>query len=332
MPNDSLSLSRSAPSARVHDGTPLSQLLVGQSPQIAHVRALIERAAPTKLSVLIQGPTGAGKEVVASALHAASARRGGFVAFNVCALGDSMFEDALFGHVRGAFTGAASDVPGLLREADGGTLFLDEIGALPLAMQVKLLRAIETRRFRPVGARMDVVSDFRVVSATNDDLSTRVERREFRGDLAQRLGAIVIHIPALAERREDIAPLAYHFLRQAQQRHTIADDAIAMLEDYSWPGNARELKQVMEWAAMWSASSITREAIASALATRFGAPLTPNNSSRERQLLLETLDAHSWEMDAVAGALKVHRATVYRLMRRFDLSIKRRRAQPEPIQ
>jgi DNA-binding NtrC family response regulator len=155
-------------------------------------------------------------------------------------------------------------------------------------------------------------------------------RREFREDLAQRLGAIVLDVPRLADRREDVLPLAYHFLRTAQRNHSIEGDAAELLQAYSWPGNVRELKQVVEWASIWSATSITRDALTSALATRFGnVPNAYPERSLERQVLIDALEKHEWETQAVAQELKMHRTTVYRLMRRYDLSTRYRHRAPE---
>src|SRR6185436_15443756 len=187
--------------------------LLGESPVMCRVRALIAMVAPTRLPVLVHGATGTGKEIVAAAIHAESGRRGAFVAFNVCAIGDSMFEDALFGHVRGAYTGAVQDAQGFLREANSGTAFFDEISGLALPLQAKLLRAIELGVFRPIGARHDATSDFRVVAATNEHIHDLVANGRFRADLAHRLGGVVIDLPPLAERVEDIGLLARHFVR-----------------------------------------------------------------------------------------------------------------------
>ena len=291
---------------------------------MVRVRGLVEMVAPTPLSVLIQGPTGAGKEVVATAIHALSGRSGALVAFNVCAIGDSVFEDALFGHVRGAFTGAVSDSPGLLREAHGGTVFLDEVSGLPLSSQTKLLRAIETGRFRPVGARFDVTSDFRVVAATNDRLGDLVAAGRFRADLAHRLGAVMIEVAALQDRIQDVAMLASHFLRSIRPELHLDPDAQTLLDEYSWPGNVRELKQVLEWAAIWSGRSVTRHAIATALSTRFGSPTAGPDLHGDRKMLLAVLERHEWDTQRAANELGVHRATVYRLMRRYALQTRHR--------
>src|SRR3954470_19051267 len=193
----------------------IGSAIVGDSSAIQQLRALIATVAPTRLPVLVEGPTGSGKELVAAALHQASGRRGRLVAFNVCAIGDALFEDALFGHVRGAFTGAANDSAGFLREADAGTVFLDEISGLPWALQAKLLRAVETGEFRPVGAARDARSDFRVVAATNEHLDDLVECGRFRADLKHRIGGVVISVPTLAERVDDIPDLTRYFARRA---------------------------------------------------------------------------------------------------------------------
>jgi len=166
------------------------------------------------------------------------------MAFNVCAISDAMFEDALFGHVRGAFTGAVSDSPGLLRKADQGTAFFDEISVLAAGMQVKLLRAIETGAFRAVGGCRDARSDFRVV-ATNEPLDALVATGRFRAELAHRIGGIVIHLPSLAERAEDVPVLVRHFLRTGNGVG-VHDSALRLLEEHPWPGNVRELRQVVE--------------------------------------------------------------------------------------
>src|SRR4051812_33808831 len=222
-------------------------VLVGSSTPMRQLRALVATVAPTRVPVLIEGETGTGKELVAALLHRSSGRTGAFVAFNVCAIGDSMFEDALFGHVKGAYTGAVSESLGFLREANGGTAFFDEISGLPLPLQAKLLRAIETGVFRPIGAPRDVRSEFRPVAATNESLGALVEHARFRADLKHRLSGIVLRIPSLAERIDDIPELARHFARCATGVHVaISPDALLHLQDTPWPGNVRELKQVVD--------------------------------------------------------------------------------------
>jgi DNA-binding NtrC family response regulator len=242
------------------------------------------------------------------------------VAFNVCAIADTMFEDSLFGHVRGAFTGATSDSVGFLKEAQGGTAFLDEVSGLSSALQPKLLRVIETGVFRPVGSSRDVQSDFRVVSATNQRLSELVESAAFRADLAHRLSGVVIQIPALRDRAEDIPALVRHFLsRWAPEAPTIIDPAVlSMMMERHWPGNIRELRQVVESSAVFGSNVIDRDSFALAVASRsqdvnVSSPISP------RGRLMGELERLSWDTRAVAARLGVHRATVYRWMRRYKI-------------
>lgn len=293
--------------------------IIGESPAVRGLRALIAVAAPSRLPVLIQGPTGAGKELVAAALHSESGRGGRFVAFNVCAIGDSMFEDALFGHVRGAFTGALSDSPGLLREADRGTVFFDEISGLHGSLQAKMLRAIETQEFRPVGAGRDVRSAFRFIAATNEPLAHLVATGQFRSDLAHRIGAIVIHVPPLVQRLEDVAMLANHFLALSGAAHTVVDrDGVRALQGHTWPGNIRELRQVVEWAHVLGNGRVSARAIELALAQRLPDE-RHNDGAQEYVELRSLLDVHGWDTESAARALGVHRATLYRRMKRHQL-------------
>lgn len=307
-------------------GDSLAELLIGRSLAMRRVRALVTRLAPADLPVVIHGPTGAGKELVARALHLDSGRTGAFVAVNIAAIADGMFEDALFGHVRGAFTGATGDVPGFLLEADSGTLFLDEIASLPVALQAKLLRAIETQAFRPVGGRRDRTSRFRVIAATNEDLSTLVAHGRFREDLLHRLQGALIDIPALGSRPEDIPMLARAFAgRFLPQRGVaaIGDHAVEALARRAWPGNVRELMQVVQCAAaLAEGGMIDHRAVLEALALRTTGPAAARpQASKEGAQLLAALETVAWDVDAVATALGVHRATVYRRMRRFGISI-----------
>jgi DNA-binding NtrC family response regulator len=235
-------------------------LIIGESAAVHQIRALIAKLAPTTLPVLIQGPTGSGKELVAQAIHRLSGRSGPLVAVNVCAISDTMFEDALFGHVRGAFSSAIADRAGFLAEADHGSLFLDEIASLPLPTQAKLLRAIETGEFRPVGARHDVRSDFRVIAAANEDVRALAAAERFRPDLLHRLSGAVIRVPGLDARPDDIPALARHFAGQLSSANGVPirlnDAAIRMLQNRAWPGNVRELKHVVECAAAWATTPV----------------------------------------------------------------------------
>lgn len=297
------------------------QAMVGDSEPMRQLRALIEAVAPTRLPVLILGPTGAGKELVASALHALSGRRGAFVPFNVCAISDAMFEDALFGHVRGAFTGAMNDMPGFLREADGGTVFLDEVSGLLPSLQAKLLRAIETGVFRPVGAKRDVQSDFRVIAATNENLEGMVGDGRFRADFAHRIGAVTVWVPCLADRKEDIPLLVRHFLEIMGSGHVrVGNDALEILCRHHWPGNVRELKHVVEWSAAFSNGHLNAETLRAALAQRTSTGgRVVDGGALERQELRQALEQCGWNTDIAAKELGIHRATLYRRLKRLGL-------------
>ena len=229
-----------------------SQLLVGKSQALVDVMALIERVADTDVSVLVTGPSGSGKELVARGLHRYSRRKDRpFVAVNAAALPEALIESELFGHRKGAFTDARSDKPGLFQEADGGTLFLDEIGDMPLSLQAKLLRALQEREIRPVGATRAIPVDVRVIAATNRDLKQAMQSGQFRADLYYRLAVIHIALPALRDRPEDILPIAEFFLQRAMARtgkslKGFSAMAARRLHSYGWPGNVRELENAVE--------------------------------------------------------------------------------------
>lgn len=225
--------------------------MIGTSPAIEEVRRVISRVAPTPASVLIEGETGSGKELVASAIHRASGRRGPMVAINCIAIAPELFESELFGHTKGAFTGAHQAREGLFIAAKGGTLFLDEISEMPVAMQAKLLRALETRRVRPVGADQEVPVDVRLLTASNRDLGDAVRKGLFREDLYFRLNVVSVKVPALRDRTVDIPDLLDHFSRKLAQElsvspHEFRPEEIESLQTYSWPGNVRELRNVVE--------------------------------------------------------------------------------------
>lgn len=303
----------------------LALCLLGASPAIQAIRRLIVKTARTTLPVLIQGPTGAGKEVVAQALHAVSERQGPIVAVNVCAIPETMFESALFGHVRGAFTGALRDTPGFLTEARRGTLFLDEIATLSLTNQAKLLRAIERQEYRPLGSRADCRSEFRVLAASNCDLPALAEQGLFRADLIHRLSGVVILIPSLVERLEDIRLLVDHFIRDiARQTGKVVvldERAMGVLEKHSWPGNVRELRLTIERAVLLAETQHVGPGELAALIQQPRATRTTRLTVDpvERGDMLRMLDEAGWDTAALAARLGTHRATVYRWMRRLEI-------------
>jgi two-component system NtrC family response regulator len=226
--------------------------IVGHSAAIRQLRDMIRRIGPTQLSVVIQGPTGTGKELVARALHKISSRSSGpLVAVHCGAVPADLLESELFGHLKGSFTGAHRDQPGLVATAHGGTLFLDEVGEMPPAMQVKLLRFLQEGTYLPVGGREARRADVRVVAATHRDLQAMVAEGSFREDLFYRLKGMVLRAPALSERREDIALLAALFLKRAlgRKRVRLLPEAAVWLGEQAWPGNVRELQSLMECTA-----------------------------------------------------------------------------------
>ena len=236
--------------------------LVGSSYAMRELFRLMQRAATASIDVLIRGETGTGKELIAREIHNLSPRAAGpFVAVNTAAIAVSLAESELFGHVRGAFTGADRDRSGVFEQAHGGTLFLDEIGDMPLATQTKILRALQQRIVQPVGSSRSVPVDVRVISATHQDLSQSIEEGLFRRDLYYRIKGVEICVPPLRERREDIVLLANHFLQQgdsdgSQSVVRLAPDAIDMLLVHNWPGNVRELEHVVIGARTMAADSV----------------------------------------------------------------------------
>ena len=253
--------------------------IIGRSPAMLDVFRLVEMVCRTNSTVLLSGESGTGKELVARAIHNLSLRRSQkFVAVNCGAMPEALLESELFGHVRGAFTGADKDKKGLIEAAEGGTVFLDEIGEMPLTMQVKLLRVLQERKYRPVGATDELAADIRVIAATNRDLPKSVEEGKFREDLFYRLNVIPVKMPALRERVEDIVLIAEHFLgkytrEMSKSIEGFSPEAAAALGAYRWPGNVRELENVVERAvALESARRIEAAALPENL--RNGQPAT----------------------------------------------------------
>ncbi|MCS6913236.1 MAG: sigma-54 dependent transcriptional regulator [Myxococcota bacterium] len=284
--------------------------MVGKSPCMQQIFDMIKRVAPSKTSILVGGESGTGKELVARAIHHQSPRsEAPFVPVNCGAIPDSLIESELFGHVKGAFTGATSDREGVFAAANGGTIFLDEIGELSAPMQVKLLRVLQERKIKPVGGSREIEVDVRVVAATNRDLESEVERGAFRRDLFYRLNVIQIILPPLRARREDIPLLAEHFLRKqaasvGKPITGLTPEAMKALCDYDFPGNVRELENIIERAVILETSHlITRSSLPEltprrklpVAATELGVPPEGIDLERvlgeiERDLLLKALE------------------------------------------
>jgi two-component system response regulator AtoC len=303
--------------------------IVAASPAMIHVLEIVERAAEFKATVLLQGESGSGKEVLARAIHAQSPRRDeAFVAINCAAIPEALLESELFGHAKGAFTGADRSRRGLFAEADGGTLFLDEIGELPLPLQAKLLRVLQEEEVRPVGEAKPRRVDVRVLAATARDLEVEVAGGRFREDLFYRLDVVRVKVPPLRERREDIPLLVDHFLGRTRESlgkavRSIDDDALERLVDYAWPGNVRELENVLERAVILCRGE--RLAVADLPPNLTAAPAERRSASRdlslrrarralEARLIGEALEATGGNRTHAARLLGIsHRALLYKL-------------------
>jgi DNA-binding NtrC family response regulator len=293
------------------------------------VLSLVERIGPADANVLITGDNGTGKEVIARALYACSARAARpMISVNASALAEGVFESELFGHVRGAFTDAKTDRIGRFELADGGTLFLDEIANVPLNLQTKLLRVLETGEFERVGSSKTRKANVRVLSATNADLHVEVAEGRFRQDLLFRLNTVEIHIPPLRDRRDDIRPLAEHFLRHYRERyrrviHLFTEEALAALERYSWPGNVRELDHVIERSVLMSSGSVVTAFDLGLNAPRDGraAPLEEMSIEEvERLLIKKALARFGGNANRAAEALGLSRSALYRRLQKYGLS------------
>lgn len=312
----------------------VSELLVGGSQVIRDLREAVCRAARRNIPVLIQGPTGAGKELVAQGLHVESGRSGRFVAFNAAAISEELFESEVMGHVRGAFTGAVRNRAGFLRSASHGTAFMDEIGDLSLAAQAKVLRVLDTREVCAVGSDVAEQVDFRLITATNVDLAAATHAGRFRIDLLFRLRGIVIVVPPLRDHVEDIAELSAHFARamaieSGETEFALTRSAIRVLETYAWPGNVRELRQTLEHAAFLAEGSNIGECdVTGALTAALGSGWVTRADSSERGNLRELLSLHGGDVNAAARVLGIDRSTAYRRIQRLGLSasIRGRRA------
>jgi DNA-binding NtrC family response regulator len=311
--------------------TPLKlHRFVTASPNMLRLLKKVEKVAPLNLTVLITGPTGSGKELIARLLHSLSRRSNEpFVVIDCAALPETLVESELFGHVRGAFTGAERDKPGLLVEAAAGTIFLDEIGEMPLSGQMKLLRCLQEREVRPVGATWTVPFHARIVAATNADLVRQVKHRLFREDLYFRLNTVHLNLPSLDERRGDVLLLADAFARrycaENNVRKTLGREASAYLQRRRWPGNVRELESVI-----YRACALSDEGTISAIDC--GAPEEPNHKTApasslgilpleqvEREAILNAITACGGHKIAAAEHLAIGKTTLYRKLKEYEL-------------
>lgn len=322
---------------------------IGRSRAMAHLRREIDLVSGSDFTVLILGETGVGKELVARAIHAASPRRNAPLLYLNCAvLPESLAESELFGHTRGAYTGAVHDRPGKFEVADGGTLFLDEIGELPLSIQPKLLRVVQEGEVQRIGASRTVRVDVRLLLATNRNLEEEVKRGRFRADLFHRLSVYPLNVPPLRERREDIPLLAGHFCEMTQRHLGLGPvrlnaDALALLERCHWPGNVRELKNVLARAVLKASAEVPRDKPVVVTALHLGsdivaAPAIVQPATLEgqvlaaegrcfrdqveefqRNLVLRTVAKHGGNWAAAARELGMHRSNLHHLAARLGL-------------
>jgi transcriptional regulator with PAS, ATPase and Fis domain len=312
-----LAVVRSASARPSDDG------LVGRSPAFNLALAALQRVAPSMLPVLLLGESGTGKELFARAVHETSARANGpFVVVDCSGLTETLFESELFGHEKGAFTGATTRKPGLVETAKGGTLFLDEIGDVPLAMQVKLLRLIESGSYRRVGGVETLHADFRLVAATHKPLAQMMAHGQFRQDLYYRISAFPIDLPPLRERAEDIALLINSFLRRAgagKRKLTIDAGAMAQLQQRAWPGNVRELRNVLERARLFADDGVIRaEHLPAAPAAQGRA--TPAPATAAGASLAAVVASFGGTRSELAAHLGISERTLYRRLKAQGLA------------
>jgi len=306
----------------------------------------IRLAAPSGVNILVQGENGTGKELVATALHDLSPRAAGpFVKVNCAAIPAGLLESELFGHERGAFTGAVAGRKGLFEQSNRGSILLDEIGEMPLALQAKLLRVLQEREIRPVGSTTPVKADFRLICATNVDVTQAVADGRLRQDLYFRLNTIALQIPPLRERTGDIALLAPRFLRRFAAAYSrpverFTDHALRVLEEYAWPGNVRELEHVVERAVILAAGSridagdlpATLRQLPVRTAGQVSVPAGCSLEEVERLAILQTLELTDWNKRQAAKILGIHRPTLYNKLRKYRLWRSEDRFRRDPLE
>jgi transcriptional regulator with PAS, ATPase and Fis domain len=339
--------------AQAEDSKPL---LVGQSPRIRNILRMVEKLGRCRWPVLLLGETGTGKEVVARSIHNVQAT-GPFVTIDCSSLVGPLMESELFGHVKGAFTGAVTPKTGLIETANGGTAFFDEIGELPLDLQAKLLRVLQEKEFRPVGSLLQKRSDFRVIAATNRDLAKEVEKGTFRQDLFYRLNVVNLRLAPLRDRREDVPALIAHFLARHGKGHSLTQETLEAMLSYDWPGNVRELENCIqhmvaintgpllhaaELPSMLQNHLIGKKAQALSVAVGFQpASKPPGEASSherrgpqestyspivpltqiERRAILEALEYTKGDRAIAANLLGIGRTTLYRKLKEYQLAV-----------
>jgi DNA-binding NtrC family response regulator len=321
-----------------------AKLFIGNSPGVRQILSRIEKMSDQRWPVLILGETGTGKEVIARLIHSRG-NPGPFVVIDCSAIPAQLMESELFGHVKGAFTGAAIAKTGLIEIANGGTAFFDEIGEMPMELQAKLLRVLQEKEFRPVGATQPRRSDFRIIAATNRDLASESDRGTFRRDLYYRLKVITVRLPALRERREDIPLLAEYFLRRYGRSHLLSEHALKTLMEYDWPGNVRELENCVQHMVAVNAgpvlnlsdmpSTVISQAqvsrspllgLAAAVGDIAAAPESdPVNQpilplpETERREILRAIQFTKGDRTAAAALLQIGRTTLYRKLKEYGV-------------
>lgn len=321
----------------IHAEAPSHPTLIGQSPAMKKLFSVIDRIAPSDSSVLLTGATGTGKELVAQAIHDKSPRReAAFVDINCSAIPETLIEAELFGHQRGTFTGAHESRCGLFEQASGGTLFLDEVDALNLSAQAKLLRVLQERTVRRIGARANIAIDVRIISATNCDLAQAVAAGRFRPDLYYRLRVLPLHLPELCSREGDVKLLVHHFVRLKTEKvglpfRTFSEEAMRALTDYPWPGNVRELENAVEYALAISSSEtlgiedLPIELSKSQDQVNLKQVLEAYMSDRiplaeiEKRYILSVLQQFGGNQVRAAAALGIDRSKLYRRLKEYGV-------------
>jgi DNA-binding NtrC family response regulator len=321
--------------------------IIGSSPPMQAVYRLVAQCAPTNSTVLLTGESGTGKELIARAIHYSSLRRDKpFVPVDCTSLSENLLESELFGHVKGAFTGAVANKKGMFEVAGSGSLFLDEIGNFSISIQAKLLRVLDEREFRAVGETRTQTANFRLITATNRDLKAMVAAGTFRDDLYYRINIFPIHVPALRERKDDIPALAYHFLKAfsaelGKKVTDISEGAMSALMNYAWPGNVRELENVIQRAAILTTDNVIRRAHLvhiidpSSRPDDFAVPRTGDELKRvkkaareksveeiEKQFVLEALKRNEWNVTKSAEDTGMQRPNFQALMKKYTIRVR----------